>query len=248
MQKLSNQDIYWCVRRLPKEVVNLMQQHKRSLVVAGGYIRSCVSGDSVNDIDLFTTSKELAGTIASGLAIMFKGQPAIETENAYTVLGGPLPVQVIHRWTFETPEAVVPSFDFTIAKAAFWIDKTNEQRHPMFDSCCDDGFYSDLAAKRLVYCSPVRNEDAGGSLLRVLKFYQRGFRIPLDSLGAVIARLMSGVNEEKLPNNMPHEQAIAQVVTGLLREVDPSINPFNMAYIAQEVNAGEFAATGLETL
>ena len=43
---------------------------------------------------------------------------------------------------------------------------------------CNIRFYPDLAARRLVYTSPLRNEDAGGSILRVLKFYQRGYRIP----------------------------------------------------------------------
>lgn len=102
-------------------------------------------------------------------------------------------------------------------------------------SLVDDRFYPDLAAKRLVYRSPQRNEDAGGSLLRVLKFYQRGYRVPLDSMGAVIARLMSGVTEEGLngliSEGRTREQAVARVVTGLLREVDPMIDAAHVAHL-----------------
>ena len=36
-----------------------------------------------------------------------------------------------------------------------------------------DEFYPDLAARRLVYTAPVRDEEAGGSLLRVRKFIER---------------------------------------------------------------------------
>src|SRR5208283_3039247 len=99
-------------------------------------------------------------------------------------------------------------------------------------SLIDDEFYSDLAAKRLVYRSPVRNEDAGGSVLRLLKFYSRGFRIPLDSLGAVLARLVDGVDLNGISTesfkdgyilggtSIGHttEERWASVITGLLRE------------------------------
>ena len=99
----------------------------------------------------------------------------------------------------------------------------------------DDRFYADLAAKRLIYRSPLRNEDAGGSLLRVLKFYQRGYRIPLNSLGAVIARLVNAVDEEKIgafAGN--HEQKLAKVLTALLHEVDPAIDPEHIAHLPSD--------------
>ena len=97
-------------------------------------------------------------------------------------------------------------------------------------SACDPRFYADLAAKRLVYRSPERNEDAGGSMLRVLKFYQRGYRIPLDSLGAVIARLIQGVKDPILLN----EPKLARTLSGLLREVDPDIDPNHIAHLPSE--------------
>ena len=86
-----------------------------------------------------------------------------------------------------------------------------------------------MASKRLVYRSPARNEDAGGSMLRVLKYYQKGYRIPLDSLGAVIARLIHKLDNERVP--LSDQKAVAHIITGLLREVDPDIDPLHLAHL-----------------
>lgn len=224
---LNSHDVYWCVRRLPKSVFDLMKKHRQLVTLAGGYVRSCIAHEDINDIDLFTSSKDMAGVLAKQLA--GDGKP-FETDNAFTVKPKPgLPVQFIHRWTFAKPQDVVPSFDFTVALAALWW--AGER----WESLCDERFYTDLAAKRLVYCSPARNEDAGGSILRVLKFYQRGYRIPLDSLGAVISRLVMGVDEQKLYHkDVPREQMLSKVLTGLLREVDPLIDPNHFAHFESE--------------
>jgi hypothetical protein len=230
---LTNYDVAWVTRRLPRLVVELLQASPRQLILAGGFIRSCIANEEVHDIDLFTTSEELAKKLAIQLA---GGDRIFKTDNAISVRlpGFPL-VQFIHRWTFSEPELVAPSFDFTVARAALWWVKPAEGQAG-WRSMCDERFYPDLAAHRLVYCSPDRNEDAGGSILRVLKFYQRGYRIPLDSLGSVIARLQTGVDSEKLSgsqvaNGFTYEQALSRILTGLLREVDPSIDPERIAHL-----------------
>jgi hypothetical protein len=107
-------------------------------------------------------------------------------------------------------------------------------------SVSDSRFYSDLAAKRLVYTMPQRNEDAGGSMLRVLKYYQRGYRIPIDSLGSVMARLMMGVRYRAIEENdekrwhEPLEIKLGEEITRLLREVDPDIDPKHISHLPAE--------------
>ena len=137
---------------------------------------------------------------------------------------GRIPVQFIHRWTYETPADLLPSFDFTVARAAIWYEEKG------WATLCDDRFYPDLAGKRLVYCSPARNEDAGGSILRVLKFYQKGYRIPLDSLAAVVTRLIGGVRDIGAVFERG-EAEVARILTGLLHEVDPDIDPTHVAHL-----------------
>lgn len=237
MRSLEAQDVYWIGRQMPKAVWETLLAQKRTLFLAGGYIRACVANEPPSDIDLFTGSKDSGLAAAVAMVAGGKGLRMVETDNAFTVLGFSVPVQFIHRWTFDDPAKCVESFDFTIARAAVWFnDEKDDERHAILQSCCDDRFYSDLAAKRLIYCAPVRNEDAGGSMLRVLKFYQRGYRIPLDSLGAVMARMFEGVDSERLNNsaefrNETHEHRMAKVLTGMLREVDPEIDPKHLAHL-----------------
>ncbi len=219
--ELLPEDLKWCLRRLPRKVLDMLKE--RQLFLAGGFIRSCISNEPPSDVDMFAPSKDAAE--AAGRALAGKDHRFIETDNAYTVTGvGRLPIQFIHRWTYQTPADLLPTFDFTIARAAIWCDTGN------WHSLCDERFYADLAAKRLVYCSPVRNEDAGGSILRVLKFYQKGYRIPLDSLAAVVTRLASGVKDIGAVFERG-EAEVTRRLTGLLHEVDPDIDPTHIAHL-----------------
>lgn len=222
MDTLLKEDLVWCVRRLPADVRKLLKDHPNDLFIAGGFIRSCISGDKVMDLDLFSKSKGTAKLYAKLLkSDKFK---MITTDNAYTVFGKDRKsVQFIYKWSFDKPSDVIPSFDFTIAKSILWYDGEKWQ------SLCDERFYADLAAKRLTYCSPKRIEEVGGSMLRVLKFYQRGYRIPLEDLGAVMSRCVSGVNFD---NPMSEgEENLSIILSGLLREVDPMIDPEHICHM-----------------
>lgn len=237
MRELNPHDLNWAVRLLPVRLRNQMLEYGPRLVLGGGYLRSTVSGEKPNDLDLFTQTAEDAKLFAEALAKEAK-KKTYETGNALSVKLSPRHfVQYIHRWSFPTPAYLLESFDFTIACAAIWFESGK------WTSLIDDEFYSDLAAKRLVYRSPDRNEDAGGSLLRVLKFYQRGFRIPLDSLGAVVARMVDSVDLKGIEVidtgafvgtssiGDTTEKRWASVITGLLREVDPQVDPEHFSHL-----------------
>lgn len=217
MQQLSNTDLQFVVRRLPKDVRELMQKYARQgklLSVGGGFIRETIAGNKPNDIDVFGPTKEDLNLAATDLAVVRTVKP-FKSDNAITLLCPPrLPVQFITRWTFATPQEVVPSFDFTVCQAVVWTDGT------VWHSACAETFYQDLAARRLVYTSPTREEAAGGSIMRVRKFLARGYNIQAGSFGAVIARLAFKVRigRDSMAEN---EQDFAKVLTGLLREVDP---------------------------
>lgn len=231
--KLAWHDLQWCLRRAPRQLLAGMKKYGTDLIVAGGFIRSCVTNEQVNDVDCFCKTKEKAREIALWL-VEGDEKRVHDTDNAFTLKGFRTPIQIIHRWTFDSPEAAILSFDFTIARAAFWWDPLVPElpgEANGWSSVCEGRLYADLAGKRLIYCEPIRNEDAGGSLLRVLKFYQRGYRIPLDSLGAVLARLMTGVKWDEVKSG---ESRLARVLTGLLREVDPNVDPTHIAHLPSE--------------
>jgi hypothetical protein len=253
MRQLSWHDLQWSLRRCPEAVLQLLKEKPGKVFVAGGFVRSCVATEHINDVDLFVPSKDEAWAAAHYLALKIKQARTVETKNAISVYGAKLPIQIIHRWTYTDPAQLMDSFDFTIAMAGFWWEakesiatntETGEQKviaQGKWVSICHDRFYEDLAAKRLIYTSPKRNEDAGGSLLRVLKFYQRNYRIPLDCLGAVMARLVMGVDQQQIGRRTGAEleDQYAKVLTGLLRLVDPNVDPSHIYHLPSESAAKE---------
>jgi hypothetical protein len=258
MTELDSQDLRWSLRRCPRQVLQLLKEKSGTTFVGGGFVRAVVANEDVNDVDIFVGGKAEAREAAVFIQSKADSAKLHETDNAFTVYGGSLrlPVQIIHRWAYKTAEELMRSFDFTVAMAGFWWDATREsgsrvlrqdeqggpvyepRREPGWRSICDSRFYPDLAAKRLRYTSPIRQEDAGGSMLRVLKFYQKGYRIPLDSLGAVVARLASATDAAKLlAGREPDREAqLSKVFTGLLREVDPNIDPSHIAHLPADAD------------
>src|SRR5574340_534904 len=239
MSELSTHDLLFCVRRLPRAVVDLLKSKPNALFVAGGYIRACVAGEQVSDIDVMAPNPDASESAALQLSQACGDAKIHSSGNAHTVKLRPIPVQFVHRWTFETPEAAIEPFDFIIARAAIWWNGEH------WCSCTDPSFYADLAAKRLIYCSPMRIEEAGGSMLRVLKFYQRGYRIPLPDLAAVIARLMHSV-EFGDPIHLVPENKAAKIIAGLLREVDPLIDPDHISHLPGVTGRSEERRVGKE--
>lgn len=238
MISLQHHDLYWITKRLPKPVSDLMMGKTvpgRFPFLAGGFIRAVIAHEEPQDVDLFVKNKEDGRYLATMLQAKVPGGQGrlIETQNAITVYGHGIPVQFITRWTYETARDVLPSFDFSIAQAAIWYEPDGIGTGGAWFSECSDRFYADLAAKRLVYLHPIRNEDAGGSLLRLLKFYRRGYTAPLDSIAGVIARLQSGVRPEAGPLA---GKELAQVLTGLLREVDPLLDPLHVFHAPSEAD------------
>lgn len=235
MNELAWHDLAWSLQRCPKRVLEEMKASGPKVFVAGGFIRSIIAQEPINDVDMFTSSKTDAQALAFRLSQRepgAKNTPQIhETDNAYTLTDFKPTVQIIHRWNFDSPALCVESFDFTIAKAAFWWDSG-------WKSYVDIRFYKDLAGKRLIYTAPVRDEEPGGSMLRVLKFYQKGYRIPLDSLGAVVARLVGKVEMDKIKGTGPEkEYQLKRVLTALLLEVDPSVDPDHIAHLPSAPDA-----------
>lgn len=240
MNNLTWHDLQWALQRTPKKVLEKLKANEK-LFIAGGFIRSIVTNEDVNDIDLFCSSKTDGERIAKELVDGDESR-IYRSDNAFTIKGFGAPLQIIHRWTFETPEDCIKSFDFTIASAAFFWKRDGNLLADMtpggnWVSICDERFYADLAARRLIYRHPQRNEDGGGSMLRVLKFYQRGFRIPLDSLSAVMVRILRDMDfSGKMTSGdgkIDEEQA-EKVITGLLREVDPNVDPKHIAHLPSE--------------
>lgn len=211
MATLTHIDLQFVVRRLPKDLRELMMT--TPLTVAGGFIRETIAGTGdVKDIDVFGPSKEILTAAAVVLESARQGSRKFATKNAITLLHPPrLPIQFITRWLFDNPDPLIASLDFTVCQAAIWYDRDSRA----WSSAISPAFYPDLAARRLIYTFPQRDEEVGGSMLRVRKFLTRGYNIQAQSLAGVIARLASKVR------GSGDEQHAAFAIAGLLYEVDP---------------------------
>lgn len=224
MIKLSPTDIHFVLTRTPKYVRTMLTDNVGELFMAGGFIRATIAGEKPSDIDIFGPSREKLEAVAKDVVVNSNGGARLhETENAYTILwkNGRVPLQFIHRWVYSDAMKLVQEFDFSIAQAAVWAVRGDDLHPFKWESLCGDHFYSDLAAKRLRYLYPSRAEDAGGSLMRARKFLKRGYSIQAPSLAGIISRLMSGLNWDD--GRIAEERWRAQVLTGLLREVDPML-------------------------
>lgn len=190
MEVLRDEHVDLCLASMPDELVGLLRQYRDELVVAGGLVRACVAGEVPSDVDVFTRGRDLAREAATRLVVE-AGRVGVaasshESSCAVTVRSSRhLPVQFIHRWPFESPEELIGGFDFTISKAAIWSDGMG------WCSVADPCFYQDVSMRRLQYAAPERDDEAGDALLRVLKFYRRGYRISLVSLAKVVSRLVA---------------------------------------------------------
>lgn len=233
MNELTRSDLSFVLSRCPRDIVKLLKDNAGKLFIAGGFIRATIAGDKVSDIDLFGNSKDALSGIAKDLVYNRKGR-YFATDNAITVLSPPrYPVQFITRWLFNTGGDLINSFDFTICQAVIYansyVDSEGDTTKYHFQSMISDRFYSDLAARRLYYTHPVRDEDVGGSLLRVLKYIKKGYNIQAPSLAGVISRLTKEVDARRIEkaedvnemDGIQKEKWTARVITGLLREVDP---------------------------
>lgn len=211
MSVLRDADVKWLLRKMPATLRSYAELAERKVFIAGGFIRAVIAGEVVNDVDVFTDSNDSAQKIAMAIR---GGETLVTTPNAITVRSTAPVVQIITRWTFTKLSDCIESFDFTIARAGLTFSGGS------WGSFCDDNFYSDLAAKRLRYRAPDRMEDEAGSMLRMLKFYGRGYRAPLYDIAAVVARSVKGIEVAASSEN-----ARCEFVLGRLRVIDPSADP-----------------------
>jgi hypothetical protein len=210
--KLTAGDIQLVVSRIPSDVRKMMME--QPIFCGGGFIRETIAGNDVQDVDLFGSDKAALKAAAEYLATKREGAKVHTTENAITVLSAPrLPIQFITRWLFDEAAPLVRSFDFTVCQAAVWYNR----RINRWDSAISDGFYPDLAARRLTYTFPVREEEAGGSMLRVRKLLTRGYNIQAFALAGVIARVAQAARIS--PDS--DEASATYAISRKLVEVDP---------------------------
>jgi hypothetical protein len=204
---------------LPQPVIDALKTFGPRVILAGGFIRAAVADEKPSDIDLFVKDPATAHELAGYLSEAFRTEGFHTSYNALTIRReSGIPIQIIYRWHYDTPRAVVEDFDFTIARAALWWGWDGSGcEHLDFGwlSDSDPQFIEDVTDRRLRYCAPERIEAHAGSLFRVFKFYKRGYAISLEQLAAVMARACRNLQKQDFDVG---EIQIAGVLFSTLKE------------------------------
>ena len=126
--------------------------------IAGGAITAAITGAKINDFDLFSPEPQRIVDILKEEI----GYSTFENEHFVNFYVDGQKVQVILRYSPESPEAIFETFDFTIVCGAY----------DGVTFYCHDRFWQDIASKRLVVNKlyfPLR------SMERMAKYSGRGY-------------------------------------------------------------------------
>lgn len=205
--ELDPQDTIRCITALPGSVERILSRW--SVCIAGGFVRSVITGEEPNDIDMFPLGTlDTTGVVADLKVDRY--EQAARTENAITMVRqGRTPIQIVTRWPGKTVDRVLEGFDLTVAAAAVAM------KDGVLVGRCHPRFYQDTAARRLVYTRPDRAEaEPGGTLLRLFKYARRGFNASPETLAEVVCRVVQKAG-------LVSAEDAEMVLRRELREVDP---------------------------
>src|SRR5271166_3977841 len=194
-EALEDDDLKRVVCALPEKVREMMRRHPREVVVAGGFIRALVAGETVHDVDIFFPQEKGVKSWADDVNITYEAKEKHLYVEPSAKTGDP-ELQLIWRYPFSQPYEVPDSFDYTVAKAAVWFEEGEEKKKDSkFVGICHERFYRDLARKMLVYLCD-RDVERVESIPRLLKYTKYGYSIAPDSLAELVVKTCLSLNLE----------------------------------------------------
>lgn len=181
-QGMEPEDVVRVAAALPPTLAKAMHAHRgMAMVVAGGFVRDVVSGRRPRDVDVFVGTEDDVAAVDAVLRPAATGEPHVTDNATGYVVDGRL-VQVVTRWTFTDAWEVLRGFDFTVAQAAVWHEAER------WWGGVGPSFYADLAARRLRLSGVLPDErtpeEAGGTLMRLVKHSRRGYVATPDTVAA----------------------------------------------------------------
>jgi hypothetical protein len=143
----------------------------KGALIAGGALTSAFTGMSINDVDFyFKTKEDFIEAVAQ--AYDERMWCVAATDRAITFVDRTSIIQLMHFDFFPTAEAVFDAFDYTVVMAAYDIDKEDFVFH--------EDFFKHAAQRFLRFHSGTRYPY--GSLMRVIKYQDRGYKIGKSDL------------------------------------------------------------------
>lgn len=191
------------VKALPPEVRDLLMDCGEHLCVAGGFCRDILAGRDPKDIDVFGVSKRVMDDTIDTFGWENTWNRK-QTANAVTFepffpKDGEIPVQFVTRVYYESHEDLINSFDFSVCQIGVYFDGKQ------WIGLCSEQCWKDIPLQKATYMDPDRDEDPGGSLLRMVKFAGKGYKIGETDVANVVGRFYSNLSGE------PKSDATARV-------------------------------------
>lgn len=134
--------------------------------IAGGALTSAFTNSPINDVDIYFKDKE---SFVDAIHCAYDDNLwcVAATDRAVTFVRDDCIIQLMHFDFFPTAEAVFDAFDYTVCMAAYDIDAK--------DFVFQEDFMKHAAQRKLSFHSGTRYPY--NSLLRVLKYQQRGYTL-----------------------------------------------------------------------
>ena len=168
--------------------------------VAGGAITAAVTGQKINDFDIFTPQPaELRAALKEAI-----GYSTFEHEFFANFWVEGKKVQVISRYAPDSPEAIFNTFDFTINCGAY----------DGVTFACHDRFWQDIATRRLVINElffPLKTME------RLTKYAGRGYKPCPHGL----LRVAKAINEAEIDWDNPSQNDLQFYPDGTPRFMGP---------------------------
>lgn len=209
---LLQTDLDRIVAQIPNDLIEEVKEKR--LVIAGGFIRSILRGEPINDIDLFKvtdlspvanfdTSDPFGPAIASdpikaeaiqlskdiNVGVFFTTDNAISFEVYGHTDANPsadhVKVQYIIKYTSDTVKALLQKFDFTNSMAAIWHNGIS------WVSMCHNDFYGAIGNSQLLFNKDFRG-DRVVLMKRFVKFTTSGWQYTIRDF----AKIISAVSQE----------------------------------------------------
>lgn len=162
--------------------------------IAGGSLTSVFTGHTINDVDFyFKTKEDFAEAVALAYEESFWCVSATDRAVTFVNNDNDNVIQLMHFDFFETAEAIFDAFDYTVCMAAYDLDKQEFVFHEDFWKHASQRFLRFHSGTRYPY----------GSLMRVLKYQDRGYKIGKSDL------LRIGLSLQNVPLNSWDDLAAA---------------------------------------
>jgi hypothetical protein len=212
------------VKALPHDVKEMMKEIGPGICVAGGFCRDAFLGTVPKDIDVFAIDKETMFNAIDWFEWNAKEYDPYLKQTVNSVSCVPdydhdvPPIQFVTRVYYRYHVDLIESFDWSICQIALYYLSGSDR----FECISTDEFARDIQQGTLHYTAPIRDEDPGASVIRMLKLTQRGWKPTEESIARCLARFCAHLNnyvDYFKPSDEPMEEQYFKDIKSCFRNV-----------------------------